>query len=275
MSERSILITGASSGIGLAAAETLKARGWRVLATARKPADIERLQVEEGLEVITLELSDQASVERCADEALRLTGGKLYAVFNNGAYGQVGAVEDLPTEILRHQFEVNLFAVHTLTRRLLPAMRANGGGRIVQCSSVLGLMAAPYRGAYCASKFALEALTDSLRLELEGTAIKVALIEPGPIRTRFVETALVRFRETIDIERSPHRAIYLRRLDAMESGGTERFKLEPSEVVFKLIHAIESAKPQRRYYVTAPTHAAVALKRILPTAWLDRFAARS
>ena len=275
MTERSILITGASSGIGLAAAETLKARGWRVLATARKPADIERLTVEEGLEVIPLELSDPASVEACADAALKLTGGKLSALYNNAAYGQVGAVEDLPTEILRAQFEVNLFAVHTLTRRVLPAMRANGGGRIVQCSSVLGLIAAPYRGAYCASKFALEALTDTLRLELTGTPIHVSLIEPGPIRTRFVESALARFRDTIDIEASPHRSTYLKRLDSMKAGGTNRFKLEPSEVVFKLIHALESPNPRRRYYVTTPTHAAVILRRVLPTALLDQFAIRS
>jgi NAD(P)-dependent dehydrogenase (short-subunit alcohol dehydrogenase family) len=275
MTERSILITGASSGIGLAAAETLKGRGWRVIATARKPDDIERLRTEEGLEVIPLELSDHASVEACADEALRLTGGKLTALFNNGAYGQIGAVEDMPTQVLRDQFEVNFFAAHTLVRRVLPAMRANGSGRIVQCSSVLGLMAAPYRGAYCASKFALEALTDSLRLELAGTPIHVSLIEPGPIRTRFVATALARFKETIAIEASPHRATYLRRLDSMEAGGTERFKLEPSEVVFKLIHALESPHPRRRYYVTTPTHAAALLKRLLPASLLDQFAARS
>ena len=275
MTQRSILITGASSGIGLAAAETLKARGWRVLATARKPADIERLTLEEGLEVIPLELSDPASVEACADAALKLTGGKLTALYNNAAYGQIGAVEDLTNEVLRAQFEVNFFAAHALTRRVLPAMRANGGGRIVQCSSVLGLIAAPYRGAYCASKFALEALTDTLRLELDGTPIHVSLIEPGPIRTRFVETALARFSSTINIESSSHRATYLKRLDSMKAGGTSRFKLEPSEVVFKLIHALESPNPRRRYYVTTPTHAAVILRRVLPTALLDQFALRS
>lgn len=276
MSAKSILVTGASSGIGLAAAAMLKGRGWRVIATARKSEDIERLRVAEGLEVVPLELSDPASVERCADEALRLTDGKLFALFNNAAYGQVGAVEDLPTEVLRAQFEVNFFAQHSLVRRVLPAMRANGRGRIVQCSSVLGLMAAPYRGAYCASKFALEALTDALRLELMDTpAIKVCLIEPGPIRTSFVATALERFRHSIDIDGSPHRAIYLKRLDAMKAGGTDRFKLEPAEVVFKLIQALESTHPKPRYYVTTPTHAAAFLKRVLTTRMLDSFAVRS
>jgi NAD(P)-dependent dehydrogenase (short-subunit alcohol dehydrogenase family) len=275
MSDKSILITGASSGIGLAAAETLKSRGWRVLATARKPADIERLRIEEGLEVIALECADPASVEACGREALRLTDGKLTALFNNAAYGQVGAVEDLPTEVLRQQFEVNFFAAHSLTRMVLPAMRANRTGRIVQCSSVLGMMAAPYRGAYCASKFALEGLTDSLRLELIGSGVHVSLIEPGPIRTNFVATALAHFRTSIDIAGSPHRAVYERRLLAMEAGGTDRFKLEPSEVVFKLIHAVENAAPRRRYYVTTPTHAAAALKRVLPMSLLDQLAARS
>lgn len=276
MTEKSILITGASSGIGLAAAETLKGRGWRVIATARKPEDIERLRIAEGLEVIPLELADPASVAACADEALRLTDGKLTALYNNGAYGQVGAIEDVSSEVLRHQFEVNFFAPHELVRRIVPAMRANGGGRIVQCSSVLGLMAAPYRGAYCASKFALEALTDSLRLELADVpGIKVSLIEPGPIRTKFVATALARFKATIDMEHSAHKATYQKRLDTMEGGGLERFKLEPSEVVFKLIHALESPSPKARYYVTTPTHAAGFLKRVLPTSLLDRFAARS
>lgn len=275
MTERTILITGASSGIGLAAAQMLKGRGWRVLAAARKAEDLERLRVEEGLEVIRLELSDPASVDACADEALRLTNGELLALFNNAAYGQVGAVEDLPTDLLRAQFEVNLFAAHSLVRKVLPAMRVRGQGRIVQCSSVLGLVSAPYRGAYCASKFALEALTDSLRLELIGTPIHVSLIEPGPIRTRFVESALKRFRATIDIEGSPHRATYLQRLAAMEAGGTNSFKLEASEVVFKLIHALESRRPRRRYYVTMPTYMAGVLRRVLPGALLDRVAAHS
>jgi NAD(P)-dependent dehydrogenase (short-subunit alcohol dehydrogenase family) len=275
MTERSILITGASSGIGRTAAEMLKGRGWRVLATARRPQDVHVLELEEGLEVIPCELSEQAAVEACVAEALRRTNGRLDALFNCAAYGQIGAVEDLSTDLLRRQFEVNLFAAHTLVRGVLPAMRANGGGRIVQCSSVLGLVAAPYRGAYCASKFALEALTDSLRLELAGTPIAVSLIEPGPIRTGFVARALDHFRRTIDIERSPHRDVYRQRLAQMEAGGTDRFKLEPREVVYKLIQALDAPRPRPRYYVTTPTHAAVALRRVLPTTLMDRVAARA
>jgi NAD(P)-dependent dehydrogenase (short-subunit alcohol dehydrogenase family) len=272
MTQRSVLITGASTGIGLAAAETLKHRGWRVIATARNAADIERLTIEEGLEVLRLELSDPASVEACARDALRMTDGKLYALYNNAAYGQLGAVEDISTEVMKAQFEVNFFAAHTLMRAVLPAMRANGTGRIVNCSSVLGLMAAPYRGAYCASKFALEGLTDALRLELTGTNIGVSLIEPGPIRTQFVANALARISHSLDIHSSPHRATYLQRIEAMKAGGTQRFKLEPSEVIFKLIQALESDRPRARYYVTTPTFAAVAAKRLLPTSLIDRIA---
>lgn len=272
MTQRSILITGCSSGIGLDAARTLKARGWHVIATARKPDDIARLKSEDGLDVLHLELADPASIEACARGALQMTDGKLGALFNNAAYGQPGAVEDITPEVLRHQIEVNLIGTHDLTRRVIPSMRKNGHGRIVQCSSVLGMVAVPYRGSYCASKFALEALTASMRLELEGTGIKVALIEPGPIRSRFVETALASFVKNVDMETSAHRGIYKARAGSMKTGGKSLFKLEPAAVTVKLIHAIESSRPRRHYYVTTPTYAAAALKRVLPPAAMDYLA---
>lgn len=272
--QRAILVTGASSGIGLAAARVLKARGWRVLATARRREDLERLRDDAGVEALPLELTDAASIAACAEAALAATGGKITALFNNAAFGQVGAVEDLGADLLRRQIEVNVIGTHELTRRLLPSMRANRAGRIVQCSSVLGLVAAPYRGAYCASKFALEALSDAMRHELAGTGIFVSLIEPGPIRTRFVDTALANFRATIDIEGSPHRDRYRARLAAMEAGGRQTFKLEPEAVVAKLVHALEARRPRTRYYVTTPTHIAAGLKRVLPTALLDRLVTR-
>ena len=272
--KRSILITGASSGIGRAAASSLKALGWRVLATARRPEDLARLEHEVGIEALALELADPASIAACAAAALDATEGHIDALFNNGAYGQVGAVEDLTPDLLRRQIEVNLIGTHDLTCRLIPSMRANRTGRIVQCSSVLGLVATPYRGAYCASKYALEALSDSMRLELKGSGIHVSLIEPGPIRTRFVETALKNFRATIDIAGSVHRETYEARLKSMETGGKETFKLEPEAVVAKLVHAIESPRPKLRYYVTTPTYVAAGLKRILSMRVIDRIAAR-
>jgi NAD(P)-dependent dehydrogenase (short-subunit alcohol dehydrogenase family) len=273
MTRRSILITGCSSGIGLASARVMKGRGWRVLATARRSEDLVRLETEEGVEALKLELSDPACVAACAEQALRRTGGKLDALFNNAAFGQVGAVEDLSADLLRRQLETNVVGVHALTRPIVAAMRANGAGRIVQCSSVLGLVAGPYRGAYCASKFAIEALADSLRLELRNTGIRVSLIEPGPIQSRFLQRALENFRATIDIESSPHRETYRARLAAMEAGGKTTFKLPPEAVAAKLVHAVESAHPKARYYVTIPTYFAATLKRTLPTALLDRFLA--
>ncbi len=275
MADRTVLITGCSSGIGLASAVRLKARGWRVLATARKPEDLKRLEAELGLEALYLELADPNAVAACAQDALSRTNGQLYAVFNNAGYSQPGAIEDITAEALRRQLEVNVIGTHDLTRRLIPAMRANGEGRIVTCSSVLGLVSAPWRGAYCASKFALEALTDALRLELQGSGIQVSLVEPGPIRTRFVENARAAAVANVDIENSVHRERYHQMLAALERGGRQAFKLEPESVARKLVHALESARPKARYYVTVPTYAASILKRILPTKWLDRVAARA
>lgn len=269
MTGKTILITGCSSGIGLASARILKERGWRVLATARTPGDREMLAYEVGVEVLHLDLADPASIRACAADALERTDANLDAVFNNAAYGQVGAVEDLAPDLLRRQIEVNLIGTHDLTRRLIPAMRAAGRGRIVQCSSVLGFVSGPYRGAYCASKFALEALSDAMRHELHGTGIHVSIIQPGPIRSRFVEHALANFRTSIDIEGSPHRAKYLARLTAMEKGGRSTFKLEPEAVAAKLVHAVESRRPKRRYKVTIPTYLAAAGKRALPPALAD------
>lgn len=274
MKQRALLVTGASSGIGLASARLMKARGWRVLATARTPEALAMLETEIGVEALSLDLAEPASVAACAEETLRRTDGRLYALFNNAAFGQVGAVEDLSADVLRRQIEVNVIATHELTRLLLPAMRRQGQGRIVQCSSVLGFVSVPYRGAYCASKFALEALSDALRHELAGTGIRVSIIEPGPIRTRFVETALANFRVTVDIEASPHRDAYLARLAAMEQGGKQTFKLEPEAVAWKLVHALEGARPKTRYRVTVPTHVAAVAKRLLPTALADWIARR-
>jgi short-subunit dehydrogenase len=228
-----------------------------------------------SVEVLPLELADSQSIATCAIRALELTRGKLDALFNNAAFGQPGAVEDLMPSLLREQFEVNVIGTHDLTRRLIPAMRKNGSGRIVNCSSVLGMVVAPYRGAYCASKFALEALTASLRLELEGSGISVSLIEPGPIRSRFVEHAVARLLATVDIENSPHRDIYRARIEAMKGGGQAAFKLEPEAVTRRLIHAVESSRPRRHYYVTTPTYLAAAMRRLLPQFAIDYFARNS
>jgi NAD(P)-dependent dehydrogenase (short-subunit alcohol dehydrogenase family) len=266
---KSILITGCSSGIGLVSALGMKERGWRVFATARSKADLARLE-KDGLEALYLDYTEPESIAACADKVMRRTDGKLFALFNNGAYGQPGAVEDLPMDALRVQFEANFFGWHDLTRRLIPAMRANGGGRIVQCSSCLGLVSLPYRGAYNATKFAIEGLSDAMRAELAGSGIYVSLIEPGPIATRFVEHALAAYRANIDLENSVHAEIYARRIAAMEKGGATRFRLGPESVLEKLIHAVESDNPRPRYFVTKATWLLEAARRFLPSGMRDR-----
>ena len=275
MTQRSVLITGCSSGIGLASARIMKERGWRVFATARTDEDLARLKDDLSVESLYLDYTEPDSIAAAADHVLEATGGALDALFNNGAYGQPGAVEDVTPEALRAQFEANVIGWHDLTRRVIPAMRARHQGRIVQCSSVLGLIAAPYRGAYCASKFAIEALADTLRLELADTGIHISLIEPGPIATRFLAHALEAYRRNIDIENSPHREAYRARIARMEQGGQTTFKLPPEAVVKKLIHALEAKRPKARYYVTFPTYAAGFLRRVLPTAALDAVAAKN
>ncbi|MEZ5854739.1 MAG: SDR family NAD(P)-dependent oxidoreductase [Hyphomicrobiaceae bacterium] len=274
MDQKSILITGCSTGIGLAAARTLRAKGWRVLATARRPEDLERLEREHGLEALALELRDEASIARCAAEALRRTDGQLFALYNNAAYGVIGAVEDLPANVLREQLEVNVVAAHELTRRVVPAMRRAGRGRIVMCSSVLGFVSGPFRGAYSASKFALEALSDSLRVELRPAGIHVSLLEPGPIESHFLATTVSGFTSQIEMQRSPHRESYERRLKQMQSGQGSPFKLGPEAVVDRLVHALEARRPKARYRIGIMTKGAYVLKRLLPDALLDRVVSR-
>jgi NAD(P)-dependent dehydrogenase (short-subunit alcohol dehydrogenase family) len=265
---KTILITGCSTGIGWHCALGMKARGWRVFATARKPEDLERLAAE-GVEALFLDYADAASVTACAAEVSRRTGGKLDALFNNGAYGQPGAVEDLRRDVLEAQFAANVFGWHQLTRECLPLMRANGAGRIVQCSSVLGLVALKWRGAYNASKFAIEALSDTMRLELRGTGIFVSLIEPGPITSKFTVTALQKFEANIDETQSHYGEAYARQRARMGRGGSARYKLGPEAVLDALVHAVESQRPRARYFVTKPTHYMALARRILPQRLLD------
>ena len=265
---RTILITGCSSGIGYTCAMGMKSRGWRVFATARKVEDIARLE-SEGLEALYLDYAEPASVAACAAEVARRAGGKLDALFNNGAYGQPGAVEDLTRDVLEAQFAANFFGWHQLTVACLPLMRANGQGRIVQCSSVLGLVALKWRGAYNASKFAIEALSDTLRLELRCGNIHVSLIEPGPIASRFVETSLKYFDKNIDESNSHYGQAYARQRARLGKGGSGRFKLGPEAVLEKLVHAVENVNPRARYYVTTPTTIMAIARRILPQRFLD------
>ena len=267
---RSILITGCSSGIGYAAANAMRARGWRVFAACRKETDCARLQAE-GFESPLLDYDQEPTIRTAVAEVLHSTGGTLDAVFNNGAYAIPGAVEDLPTDALRAIFESNFFGWHSLTRALIPVMRAQGYGRIVQCSSVLGLIAMPWRGAYNASKFALEGLSDTLRMELTETNIHVILIEPGPITSDFRKNSILQFERWIDWGTSARAAQYETELRPRlyDSVKKTTFELGPDAVVAKLIHAVENPRPRPRYYVTLPTYFSGLMRRLLPTWALD------
>ncbi|WP_421198356.1 SDR family oxidoreductase [Aeromonas enteropelogenes] len=272
---RFVLITGCSSGIGLAAAKALGEHGFTVIASARKAEDVTRLQ-QAGLLAVQLDLADPASIEQGAGAALALAGGRLYGLFNNGAYGQPGALEDLPTEALREQFETNLFGWHHLIRQVLPAMLAAREGRIIQNSSVLGLVAMKYRGAYNASKFALEGYSDTLRLELAGSGVHISLIEPGPIDTRFRANARAAFLRHIEPAQSRHQAAYQQTLSRLErEGGARGFTLPSEACIPPLLHALTSKRPRHRYPVTFPTRLFAILRRLLPSRWLDRILAKS
>lgn len=273
-SERSILITGCSSGIGHEVANGLRGRGWRVFATARRMQDVERLS-REGLESLPLDVTDSGSVHSAVASVLERTGGGLDALFNNAGYGQPGAVEDLSREVLRAQFETNLFGTHELTCAVLPVMRRQGHGRIIQHSSVLGLVALPYRGAYNASKFALEGLTDTLRQELVGSGIHVCLLETGPVRSRFRDNARLMFQRHINRETSAHRAIYNAVERRLASSTDDPFTQSPQAVMRKVVHALESPRPKPRYYITLPTYVLGMLRRVLPTSALDALLLRS
>lgn len=268
--QKAILITGCSSGIGRCLALGLHARGYRVFATVRKQEDVAGL-IAEGMESLQLDLTSSESIRSAVKEVLAKTDSKLFALINNGAYGQPGAVEDLSRDALRKQFESNLFGTHELTTLVIPAMRAQGEGRIIQMSSVLGLACLAYRGAYCATKFALEALTDTMRLELTGTGIHLSLIEPGPITSRFRANAFAAFMANIDREHSAHREYYAAVVRRLEGRKPLPFTLPPEAVLAKTVRALEAHKPKPRYFVTFPTYLFWTLKRLLTDRTMDRF----
>lgn len=267
---RSVLVTGCSSGIGAATAVVLRGRGWEVLPTARREEDLARL-VAAGFEPLPLDLADSVSVGAAAEAARARCGGRLGAVVNNAGFGQPGALEDLPRQTLRRQFEVNVFGLQELTNRLIPGFRAQGYGRIVHVGSVLGRICMPFNACYSASKFAVEALADGLRVELHGSGIAVSLIEPGPIASNFRPTAAARGADGIEMERSAFGELYRQALGRGDLGPPTagRFMLPPEAVAAKIAHALESPRPRRRYGVTRVAGWVNLARRFLPDAFLD------
>lgn len=262
---KTILMTGCSSGIGYDAAHGMAARGWRVFATCRQEKDCAGLR-NQGLESYVLDYADEDSIREAVSETLRRTGGTLDAVYNNGAYAIPGAVEDLPRDALRAIYESNLFGYHDLTRLIIPVMRQQGHGRIVNCSSVLGFTPMKWRGAYVSTKFALEGLTQTLRLEMQDTPIHISLIQPGPITSDIRQNSIAHFEKWIDwrgsVRSDQYEGMLLKRL--YESRGPDRFELPASAVTIKLAHALEAKRPRLNYYVTRPTYMMATLRRLLP-----------
>ncbi|SLN30185.1 Levodione reductase [Roseovarius gaetbuli] len=269
MTEKTILITGCSTGIGYDAAHALRALGWRVFASCRKEADCARLR-DEGFDSPRIDYEDEASIEAGLAEVLEATGGRLDALFNNGAYAIAGPVEDIPTAAMRAIFQANFIGWHDLTRRVIPVMRAQGAGRIVQCSSVLGLVAMKWRGAYVATKFALEGMSDAMRMELQGTGIHVSIIDPGPIDTPFRANAIKQFEKWVDWENSARVEEYRATLlDQLYKGSSKGPQWPASAVTKVLVRALEARRPKPRYYVTTPTYLMGTLRRILSARTLD------
>jgi NAD(P)-dependent dehydrogenase (short-subunit alcohol dehydrogenase family) len=269
--DKSVLVTGCSSGIGLATAEMLRSKGWTVFPTVRKPEDLEELQ-KAGFHAIELDVSDSASVEAAVGQVLAQNNGRLGAVVNNAGFGMPGAIQDLTRAAMRDQFEVNLFGLQELTNQLVPVFREQGGGRIVNISSVVGRLALPFMGIYSASKFALEAVSDALRVELAPARITVSLVEPGPIQTRFSTNCAGQGEEKLNAGASVFGAAYKRYFEKRRNGGMseDRFRLPPEAVAKKIVHALESSRPKIRYKVTIPAYLGDWAARFLPAGLIDR-----
>lgn len=268
--QKTILITGCSSGIGYDTAHYLHNNGYRVFASARKNEDVQRLK-DEGLDAYLLDVTKPETISQTLETILAQTGGKLYAVFNNAGYGQPGAVEDISTDVLKEQFETNLFGLHEMTRQAIPIMRAQGYGRIIQHSSVLGLISLRFRGAYNASKYAIEGLCDTLRLELDKDDIHVVTINTGPVHSDFRKNATKKYYEHIDGKPTVFEKEYKKELLPYEGKkAKDPFTKNSDVVIANIVKALESKKPRPRYYNTSATHLLGGLKRILSTAILDK-----
>ena len=274
---KSILITGCSSGIGLDAALAFRDAGWLVIASCRKEADCETMRGTHGMQSVRIDYEDEASSPSGFAATLEITGGQLDVLFNNGAYAVPALVEDLPTEALRAIFEANFFGWHTLTRLAISQMRQQKEGRIIQNSSVLGFAPLKFRGAYNATKFALEGLTDTMRLELHRTNIHLILVEPGPIRTRIRENAYAQFRRWINWQETASKSWYetvvIPRLSAIDPP-PEPFELMPDAVTKAVMHAATASRPKLRYRVTTGTTLMMIFRRVLSSRAYDRLARR-
>ncbi|HEY5653968.1 MAG TPA: SDR family NAD(P)-dependent oxidoreductase [Pontiella sp.] len=269
--DKSVLITGCSSGIGLSTAELLRSNGWKVFPTARKADDLDALR-QSGFDAVKLDVTSSESIAAAVGWILVKNEGKLGAVVNNAGFGMPGAIQDLSRDAMRQQFEVNLFGLQELTNKLIPVFREQGYGRIVNISSVVGRLSLPFMGIYSASKFALEAVSDAQRVELYPDSIAVSLVEPGPISTKFSANCAGQGEELLDTSSSKFGESYKRYFKKRRNGGMseDRFRLPPEAVAKKILHALESPHPKIRYKVTIPAYLGDWIARFVPSTLTDR-----
>jgi short-subunit dehydrogenase len=274
MQQKTILITGCSSGIGYDSAFALAKRGHHVIASCRKQADVEKL-IALGLEAVHMDVNDQHSIAQGFSDALTKANGRIDVLINNAGYGQIGALEDVPHQLLVEQFNTNVFGLMGLTRLVIPVMRQQNQGRIINISSLLGIVSLPFRGAYNASKYAVEGLSDTLRLELKPSGINVITIQPGPVESRFRDNAVDYSLKKIDTEDSCFQRQYTKMLGSYRQQKTDSiFTKQPDAVIKKLIHAVEASNPKAKYPVTLPSYLFLSLKRLLTVNMLDRVLTR-
>lgn len=266
---KTILITGCSSGIGHDAALAISKRGHFVVASCRKESDCQALEAL-GVEAVLLDVNHTDSIQAGFLKVLEKTSGRLDVLINNAGYGQMGALEDIPRAVLREQFETNVFGLLEMSQQAIPIMRQQKSGRIINISSVLGIISMPFRGAYNASKYAVEGLTDTMRLELKQSGIEVICIEPGPIVSRFRDNSIDHSLQKIDKKESVFEENYQRMLgEFRQNKNKSLFTKSTDAVIAKLIHAIESEHPKVKYPVTFPAHLFTLLKRCLSNKALD------
>ena len=267
---QNILITGCSSGIGLQTAITLKENGYKVYASAREKKDVGTLK-SLGFDALKIDVRYKEDISNALDYIIK-QDGKLDAVFNNAGFGQPGAVEDISTDVLKEQFETNLFGLHEVTIQAMKIFRAQGYGKIIQHSSVLGIISLKFRGAYNASKYAIEGLADTMRQELLDTNIFISSINTGPVTSKFRANALIKFNKNVDIENSFFSDIYKEELkDRLETNEDKApFNLPATSVANVVLKIMQSNKPKPRYYVTKATYILGFAKRVLSTSLLDK-----
>lgn len=271
---KKVFISGCSTGIGLYIAQTLQEDGFQVIASCRKPEDVERLQ-SLGLYTLQMDVDDSGSIQAAVKQLLDYTEGQLDVLINNAGYGQAGALEDISREVMQRQFQTNVFGLHELTKLIIPVMRKQGSGRIINISSVLGIVSLPFRGAYNASKYAVEGLSDTLRLELEPSGIWVSSIQPGPIESQFRDTVVDRSLQAVDIETSFFRKQYANMLSHFKANKkNSKFTKGPEAVYKKVSHAIKAKRPRPSYSVTLAAHILILARRLMPARWFHRVLTR-